>query len=299
MVTFTHVLYPTDLSDASRPALRYAAAVARWYDARLTVLHVVPTFDAIAVPSDTVGAPGPVVQPPTRDEVEAEMRLSMPDHALDGIDARVVAESGDPVRVIAEHARALAVDLLVMGTHGRSGFKRLVSGSVTESVLRTAPCPVLTVPPHIATGAPADAVFGRILCATDFSPASTRALVIGLDLARQSNGRVTVVHAWHVDDEPRVHAYAGDLRRQREEQARADLHALVSAEPQTWCDIEEVVVRGRAPDEILRVAGEQASDLIVMGAQSHSGVGLALVGSTTQHVVRSAACPVLVVRGAQ
>jgi nucleotide-binding universal stress UspA family protein len=299
MIKFSHVLYPTDLSHASRPALRHAAAVARWYEASLTVLHVVPTFEPIAVPSETTGAPGSQVEPPSQAEVEAAVRRSLPADTIEGLDVRVVAAAGDPVKVIVEHARSSSADLVVMGTHGRSGFRRLVSGSVTESVLGAAPCPVLTVPPHADGDATPHATFRRLLCATDFSPASKRALTVGLDLARQSNGRVTVLHTWHVEDEPRVHAYVGDIRHQLEERARAALHDLVAAEPQTWCDIDEIVAMGSASHEILRVAAEQASDLIAMGAQSHHGLGLTLVGSTTQHVVRAAECPVLVVRGPQ
>jgi len=77
MVTFTQVLYPTDLSEAARPAARYAAAIARWYGARLTVLHVVPTFEPIPIPSDRTGAATTLVQPPARDSVEADVRRAL------------------------------------------------------------------------------------------------------------------------------------------------------------------------------------------------------------------------------
>jgi nucleotide-binding universal stress UspA family protein len=209
MVVFTHVLYPTDLSEAARPALRYAAAVARWYNTRLTVLHVVPTFDGVAIPSGQIGAPSAVVYPPSQDEVLGEMRQAVRLDALAGIDATFAARAGDPARQIVDQAVEGAADLIVMGTHGRGGFDRLLSGSVTEKVLRRAPCPVLTIPPHAPPGREAEAIFARILCPMDFSPSAQQALGFALDLARQSNGSVTVatVIEWLAEEEPRVYEH--------------------------------------------------------------------------------------------
>jgi len=299
MVTFTHVLYPTDLSAASRPALRYVVAMAHWYGARLTVLHVVPTFDPIRVPSDRVGVGTTLYQPPTREDVEADVRATLSSDDVGGLDVAVTCAAGDPVRVIVEQART--ADLIVMGTHGRSGVDRLLSGSVTERVFRLAPCPVLAVPPQMPSDAGANAVFRRILCPVDFSPSSGRALEIALDLARQANGTLTVVTVieWLAEEEPRstAHFNVSEYRRHLIEDTRARLRALLSDESRTWCDIDEVVLLGRAHREVLRLAAEKQCDLVVMGAQGRGGVSLAFFGSTTQPVVRGATSPVLVVRG--
>lgn len=298
MVTFTQVLYPTDLSEAARPAARYAAAVARWYAARLTVLHVVPTFDPIRVPSDRPGAATTLVHPPTRDAVEAEVQAALSSEGLIDLDVAVIAAAGDPVRVIVEYAGS--ADLVVMGTHGRSGVDRLLSGSVTERVFRLAPCPVLAVPPQVASGGGSEAVFRRILCPVDFSPSSQRALEVALDLARQANGALTVVTVieWLAEEEPRATAHfnVSEYRQHLIEDTRTRLRALLSDESRTWCDIDEVVSLGRAHREVLRLAAEKQSDLIVMGAQGRGGASLAFFGSTTPPVVRGATCPVLVVR---
>ncbi|MGD9903979.1 MAG: universal stress protein [Dehalococcoidia bacterium] len=299
MVTFSHVLFPTDLSDPSLRAASFAAAIARWYDARLTVLHVVPTFEPVTVPSEA-GYQGVTVQPPAPEEVRRQMTQAVPGDALAGLDVRFEPTSGDPVRVIANRARADAVDLIVMGTHGRSGFDRLMTGSVTERVLRTAPCPVLTIPPHAAPAAEGGPL-ARILCAVDFSPASEAALRLALDLARQSNGAVTVLHAveWLEEEEPRAHAHfnVSEYRRYLRQDVKTRLDSLLTNESREWCDIDTMVTFGRAHREVLRVAHEQGTDLIVMGAQGRGGMGLALFGSATPPVVRDAACPVLVVRG--
>jgi nucleotide-binding universal stress UspA family protein len=140
-------------------------------------------------------------------------------------------------------------------------------------------------------------LFARVLCPLDYSPASLQALGLALEVAREAKGRVTVVHACELADEPRLHAYLGEVRQQTLDIARERLHALLADDPGTSGDVEQIVVLGRPGREILKIAGQQASDLIVMGAQGRGGIGLVLVGSTTQDVIRAATCPVLVVRG--
>ena len=146
MIEFKQVLCPVDLSASSVHSLAHAVALAGWYDARLTVLHVVPTFDPVNVRGD-LGEPIRVVNPMPREQVIEEVRRAMglPASAPNAV---VVAEAGDASTVIIDQAVSTRADLIVMGTHGRRGFKRLLLGSVTETVLREAPCPVLTVPPR-------------------------------------------------------------------------------------------------------------------------------------------------------
>lgn len=301
MVEFKHILCPTDLSDASAPALSYGAAFAVWYGAQLSLLHVVPTFDAIQVPPSTLGGAVQVVYPSTREEVLASMRKQADATGASAVNPYYVAEAGDPIDTIVDQALGMSADLLVVGTHGRSGFNRLLHGSVTEAVLHRAPCPVLTVPPQSAD-APGNVAFKRIVCAMDFSPASMQALGFALDLARQADGTVTLLHAVEglPDEEPRVHAHfnVAEYRTYLIEDARARLEKLVAGEPRTWCEIEPLVTVGRGYREILRVAAERDASLIAMGAQGRGGVGLTLLGSSTHQVIRAATCPVLTVRGA-
>jgi nucleotide-binding universal stress UspA family protein len=298
MIRFQHILCPTDLSHASRPALRYAAAIAAWSEAQLTVLHVVPTFDAIQIPPGALGETITVVYPSTRDEVRAALHQQVDAAGADAVHPVLEAHDGNALDVIVDRALTLPADLLVMGTHGRSGFNRLMYGSVAEQVLHRASCPVLAVPPHAP--ADADVTFNRVLCAVDFSPASFQALGFALDLARQANGTLTVVHVveWLLEQEPRAYTHFNvpEYRQHLIEDARARIAELVAGESQTWCAIEPLVTVGRAYREILRVADEQKSELIVMGAQGRGGLGLALAGSATHQVVRGATCPVLTVR---
>ena len=299
MVEFKQIICPVDFSESSVRAFAHAAAIARWYDAQLTVLHVVPTFEPIQVRGE-LAEPIRVVTPMPREQVLEEMTRSLNLPALSSRATRI-AESGDPQATIIDQALSTKADLIVMGTHGRRGFKRLLLGSVTEAVLREAPCPVLTVPPHTPSGVSQTVTFKRILCPIDFSPSALQALGFALDLARQADGRVTLLHVveWLAEEEPRASAHFSvpEYRRYMVEDGQERLRNLVFEESRAWVEIDDVVVFGRTYREILRAAETEPVDLIVMGAQGRGGIGLALFGSTTQQVVRGAMCPVLTVRG--
>lgn len=294
MIEFKQIICPVDFSQSSVRALAHAAVIARWYDAELTVLHVVPTFDAMQVRGDLV-QPIRVVTPMPREQMLEEMTRSL---NLAALSPRAIptAEAGDPQATIIDEAISKKADLIVVGTHGLRGFKRLLLGSVTEAVLRKAPCPVLTVPPHASATVSEPVTFKRILCPIDFSPSALLALGFALDLARQADGLVKLLHAmeWLPDEEPRITA-GFSIPEVRD--ARERLRTLVSEESRTWVEIDDLVVFGSASGEILRAAETEPVDLIVMGAQGRGGIGLALFGSTTQQVVRGAMCPVLTVRG--
>jgi nucleotide-binding universal stress UspA family protein len=301
MIKFTRILYPTDLSAAAAPALEYAASLARWYEASLTVLHVVPTFDAIQLPPDALGETTHVVYPPTREAIAADMRRTLDLDRFEALDVHVRVETGDPDQVIVDQALTQGASLVVMGTHGRRGFDRLFHGAVAERVLRRAPCPVLMIPPHVVP-APEDPIFTRILCPIDFSPASQQAFGFALDLASQSNGAIIAMHVveWMADTDAAPYGpfNVADYRGHLETDAEARLRTLSESEPHPWCEVTPVVVTGRSHREILAQASAVNANLIVMGSQGRGGMGGVFFGSTTQHVVRAAECPVLVVRSA-
>jgi nucleotide-binding universal stress UspA family protein len=300
MIEFKRILCPVDFSDSSTRALAHAAALARWYDAQLTVLHVVPTFEPMQVQAE-LGVPVHFVNPMTREEIVGQMRPFL-ERAGVSSEAQLSAEAGDAPTTIVDQALTTRADLIVIGTHGRRGFKRLLLGSVAETVLHEAPCPVLTVSPHTAATTADVVTFKRILCPIDFSPSALQALGFALDLARQVDGLVTLLHVveWLPEDEPRASAHFNvpEFRGYMVNDAKQRLRSLVAEEARAWCEIDDVIVSGRAHREILRAAEARSAELIVMGSQGRGGVGLALFGSTTQQVVRSAVCPVLTVRGA-
>ncbi len=300
VVEFTQILCPVDLSELSMRPLRYATAFARWYDARLTALHVVPTFEPMQIRAGTLGDPVQIVQPVPQEDVLQELRRALDLAGASTLDPTVVAEAGDAAEVILDRAVAMPADLLVMGTHGRSGLNRLLLGSLTETVLHRAPCPVLTVPPHAPASAPSDVAFRHILCAMDFSPAALQAFGFAMELAREADGSVTLIQAieWLAEEEPRelAHFNVAEYRQILISDAHERMQTLIADESGTYRNVRHVIEVGRAYREILRVASEIPADLIVMGAHGRGGPGLTPFGSTTHQVVRAATCPVLTVR---
>jgi nucleotide-binding universal stress UspA family protein len=281
--------------------MSYAEAFARWYRARLTVLHVIPTFEPIDVNPATFDAAVQVALPASREEILHELRRITDSVGLGPLDPTLSALEGDPVRTIVDQVLAIGADLVVMGTHGRRGFERMLLGSVAEKVVQKAPCPVLLVPPHLTAATRSEATFKRILCPMDFSPSALQAFGFAVDLARQADGVLTVLHAleWLVEEEPRQYAHFNvpEYRSYLIQDAHERVRTLVAEEAKGLSAIEERVAVGRAYREILKLAAEFGTDLIVMGAQGRGGLGLTLFGSTTQQVVRAAPCPVLTVRG--
>lgn len=297
MIRLQRILCPVDLSEFSRRALHHAVALARWYDADVTALSVRPT---VLTPTPWVEYPAsfPLESPEDRQRADDAVRAFVRETA-GPVGANVVLKEGPVVSEIITAAMELPADLIVMGTHGLSGFERFVLGSVTEKVLRKAPCPVLTVPPASAVADTAVA-FKTIVCGVDFSPASRRAFDHALSLAEESGGHLVLVHVleWFAAEEPRISAHfnVSEYRHLREREAREQLGGWVPEEARTWCDPEVVIGYGKPYAELLRVATEKRADLLVLGVHGHTILDLALFGSTTQHIVREAVCPVLTVR---
>jgi nucleotide-binding universal stress UspA family protein len=296
MLQFKRVLCPVDFSPISRRALDHAAEVARWYEAELTVLHVVPLLPTV------FGFPSPVALPAEPAASEAVLRelASFAERAATAARrAATVVREGSPAIEILHYAAEHDTDLLVLGTHGRSGFERFMIGSVAEKVLRKASCPVLTVPPR-AESAPETPVFRRIVCGMDFSPAANAALGHALSLAQEANARLTLLHVvdWMGErDLSRYPQFDADAYRRRVTgEARARLEALVPAGVSDWCEVDARVACGKPYAEILRVAEAEQAELVVLGVHGSGTIDRMLFGSTTTHVVRAALCPVLTVR---
>jgi nucleotide-binding universal stress UspA family protein len=199
MIEISRILCPVDYSEPSALALRTAMMLARWYGAEVLVPHVV----ALALPAVPFAAATPVVlTPEQRAQVDAQLRQFIDAAEPDGVEVTTAVLEGPAVSEVLRQAEDWPADLVVMGTHGRSGFDYLLMGSVTERLLRKADVPVLTVragvdPPGTSPPAP----FRRILCPVDYSPASLNALRYALSLVQESGGRLTLLHVmeWPVD----------------------------------------------------------------------------------------------------
>ena len=303
MVNIKHVLCPVDFSEFSRHAFGRAVAVARGHGADVTVLHVLPVPSAVpALPYGPEG-PGPFgFEAVDRDRVHAELSRFLGTGDSVGVPVRFeTAEAPSVQKEILLQTSKTSADLVVVGTHGRSGFDHLFLGSVAEKTLRTSRVPVLVIPPHTRDVVPApDEPFRSVLCALDFSPDSARAFEYAASLARHGAGRLTLLHVVEpmpVGYDPMVGPpfdIAGyELRM--EESARAQLQKLAPDRMTAGCEVETVLARGKAYKEILRVAAEGLADLIVVGVHGRNAFDRLVFGSTTEHIIRRARCPVLAV----
>lgn len=290
MVAIRRILCPIDLSDASGRSLDYATTLARWYESRVTILHIIDASVISRLPE------GPNVSPLIADDVRRFCEPWM--SSLDAVD--VIVDVGDAAREIAARAERMPADLLVLGTHGRSGFERLWLGAVSEKVLRKVGCPVLTVSPN-AQSADTAPLFKTILCAIDFSDSSLRALEYALSLAEENLSKLILLHVVEpiadlgLKDESASFAVP-EYERLVAEDAGRRLAALVPDEASAWCEPRAVVAKGKPHREILRVARETQSELVVMGVHGHGVIDLALFGSTTHHVIRGGQALVLTLR---
>jgi nucleotide-binding universal stress UspA family protein len=295
VIEINNILCPVDFSDLSRRALDHAVAVAKWYSAHLTLLyvHVVPKA---ALPSF---APEPeALVSPARAQLQQTLE-GWAEEAAKGMSVDCLVNEGsvaDEIVVEAESA-----DMLVMGTHGRSGFDHLVLGSVAEKVLRKANCPVLTIPRAAADATAAvPGLFHHIVAAVDFSDASQQAFAFAMSIAEEADAHLTALHVVDLPEAVETWIVDSPEGRGRLEQWKqgtlSRLRELVPDDIRPYCHVEERVEEGKPYREILRVADERSAGLIVIGAHGRGIVEQAFVGSTAQHIVRQAVCPVLTVR---
>ena len=304
MTEIRRILCPIDFSDCSRRALDHARAIAKWYHSTITLVHVSPIVPLAAYASGSGVVPSANLSPEEREALLMSMRQFGAAEASSGLRFDYLLAEGGTAAQILNAADTLASDLIVIGTHGRSGFERLMLGSVTEKVLRKATCPVLSVPPHSTDAVPVPPVFRRALCAVDFSECSIYALEYAISLAQEAGTSLTVLHVIDIAPEiPDIHGLMMggviDVREfiaQVDERARARLKELVPDSLRTSCHVDVMVVPGRSYREVLRVAGDQSSDLIVLGVHGRGPVDRLFFGSTAQQVVREATCPVLTLR---
>jgi nucleotide-binding universal stress UspA family protein len=294
MINFTRILCPVDLSEFSQRAVDHAAAIAHWYEASLTALFVFANMPVMDVP--------PLVLPDVERERILEAMRAVTRQVPSGVPVDLqVREAYEVHREILAEAERMRADLLVLGSHGRSGFGRLLLGSVTEKVMREARCPTLVVPRRAPETSPSEPVrFRKILCPVDFSEGSLDALSYATGLAEEADAELTALHVIETPPEivarPAAEPVDVDrIRAEAEAERLRELRELIPADARTFCTVHTAVREGAAYREILRVAGEINADLIVMGVQGRGAVDLMVFGSNTARVTRSATSPVLIV----
>jgi nucleotide-binding universal stress UspA family protein len=304
-VSIKNILCPTDFSDFSERAMRRATALARWFDCPVTALHVIPYLPPTLLVPPPLGAGMPVL--PTGllteriEDVEAELAKIVAMYEKSGPKVRPEILTGQPWREIESCAKELPADLVVLGTHGRSGWDRFLMGSTTEKLIRRLQCPVLTIGPKDSM--PPSMLFRKILCALDLTAASQTTVDLAFSFAEEDLAAVTLLHVIDGDRsewfpaEPQLKTHKDFVASVREGAVR-EMHRLAQDAP-AFCKIDNLASEGTAWRQIVETAQKVEADLIVVGAHGRGGGGEWFLGSTAAQTLRHAPCPVLLARPAR
>ena len=290
-IALKNILLLTDFSPPSEVALPFAVSIAREFGARVHALHVLMPEPYVYT---TPEATGMAIE---AQEENAQAEMQRVDAQLTGVPHEVSVVRGAGLwSAVEQEIVDCDADLVVLGTHGRTGAQKLLLGSVAEEIFRRASVPVLTIGPWVRSGAHNGAHFHRVLFASDFTPESLAAAPYAISLAQEHEARLMLLH---VLPEPKRR----DQNRPNEisvAHAMHELFELVPKEVELWCRPDPVVEYGEPAERILQAATDRDADLIVLGVRSAAGrLGAAThLGRTIAHkIVAHAKCPVLTVRG--
>jgi nucleotide-binding universal stress UspA family protein len=291
-ISLKNILFLTDFSEPSEAALPFAAAIARGYGARVYALNVfmpapyvftTPKLSAAAIEAEEENA-------------KAEMRRV--EAAFAGLSHETIVEQGIGVWPAVQQAtRDHNIDLIVLGTHGRTGAEKFLLGSVAEEIFRCSTVPVLTIGPSVRNGTHSGGQFHRVLFATDFTAASVAAAPYALSFAQENHARLVLLH---------VMRHPGPRNGEEEDrfelsvaEAIHQLYETVPKDAELYYPPEVAVEYGNPAERIVAAAQQRRADLIVLGVRDvagHIGAATHLERATAHKVVAHAQCPVLTVR---
>jgi nucleotide-binding universal stress UspA family protein len=285
----------TDISDFSNHSVSWGVALAREFRAKLFVCHVVD------FPAAVTYGNGPIFfmdqQSQAMDNAHKQIKRLIGDQQVRWEPLITIGHAGDEITRLAGEKGA---DLVISSTHGRSGLKRLILGSVTERLMRTLHCPLLVVrgPEHDLNVLSGQRInFKKILVGCDFSEDSRLAFQYGLSLAQEFQSELHLVHVkesavyaeWlkvSVDMEEVLYHALNDKIGEK-------LGKMIPEEASNWCKPTIGLLEGKPNEELIGYAKEHQISLIVLGARGQGLVERMFVGSTTDRVIRQGPCPVL------
>ena len=293
----TRILLATDGSKEATLAARTAADIAQKTDSELDVVYVGPSLEYVGMgPPQIADIPAP-----TQEQLSAEARelLEAEVEQVKGA-GRTVAQAhlrlGAPAQEIVDLAEKLSAGLVVIGSRGRGGIRRALMGSISDSVVRHAHCPVLIVRGE-ENGEPVFPLRKRILLATDGSEEGELALQTAVDLANSTNSELHVVTVG-LPDLPDYVELLEEAYRRLEREAQQTLEEQVKKIEEAGGIIAKahLVMEGPPAHEIVRLSEELSAGLVVMGSRGLGGMRRALLGSVSDSVIHHAHCPVLIIR---
>jgi len=289
-LTLKNILLLTDFSEASELAVPFAIAIAREYESKVYAMHVLTPIPL------AYGSPESAAAAIEGLEEGAKAGMQRVDAQLVGVPHETLLVRGESVWPSVEHVLAeCEVDLLIVGTHGRTGAMKLLLGSVAEEIFRRANVPVLTIGPSTIRVIHGFVQFHRVLFATDFSKEAQAAAPYAISMAQRHQARLLLLHVMRDPNFKRSERTSQDSVANVMHQ----LYELVPAEAELWCRPEATVRFGSPAERILEAAMELEADLIVLGvrdAAGHLGAATHLERTTAHKVVAHAPCPVLTVQ---
>jgi nucleotide-binding universal stress UspA family protein len=289
------ILFPTDFSDVAEGAFAHAAHLALQYNATIHVFNVVgPDADESANPMDFL----PVRSAEETPDEEAVRKMDVQTVTQERGTVPVVyaqTNSDSPPDAIVNRAEEQDIDLVVMGTRGRRGMNRLLSGSVSEVVVRRAPCPVFTV---LARDEGAGPAINRVLAPVDLSDQSELVLNHAAALSESYAAPLDLLHVVEEAAYPNVYGLdpLAPSAPNVQDRAREALETLASELDLRTDPVNVHVLAGNAARDIVEFAEDQVADLIVMATHGRTGLERFLIGSVAEKVVRRAPCPVFTLK---
>jgi len=285
-LTFKNILFPTDFTEASTGALPYALAIAKAYGSKLYLTHAVAPQPPLSIPLEPI----PLEMDPLWQQARDRLTRYLDSAPVRDVAREGVLEQGNLWSVLDDVICRHSIELIVLGSHGRHGLKKLVLGSNAEQVFRRAPCPVMTIGPAAMGEGHEHSAFRHIVFATDFSKGSLSALPYALSLAEENQAQLTLAHLIPL------------VPMQHQEEVRATamkrLLELIPSDAEDWCRVECVVSFEFPAEGILSLAETRHADLIVMGVHAKAPRSSShLPWAIAYEVVCHAKCPVLTVRG--
>jgi nucleotide-binding universal stress UspA family protein len=297
-IQLKRILCATDFSDLSNQTISFGIALAKSFDAKLFVCHI------IDLPFAAMN--GEVQLDPIEQQdrmmafAQEQLEQLFEKESIEWQPLVSIGHTADEISRIVDKKR---IDIAISATHGRSGLKRLLLGSVTERLMRTLSCPLLIIKEQ--GGAPAEmkrTAFPprRILVGCDFSTDSDLAFQYGLAMAQEFEAELHLAHV--VEPPVYQNVLFSDVssglynRDAMLEELNDKLERMVPDEARNWCDLTTVLREGKADEELTRYADTNDMDLVALGVRGHGLVETLFVGSTTDRVARRSPCPVLSVR---
>ena len=296
MKFYKRILFPTDFSECSEKGFEYASRIAKSYNAELHIIHVNIQYYNRYGPEFII----PVTSEDAK-SYQLELRKYMDKYVSKcGISENKIikkyASGFAAAPTIVDYAKNNGIDLIVMCAYGRRGLRHMLLGSVAEEVIKTSPCNVITICNEDSIKSEPK----RVLVPTDYSSHAFRAVLAGYNITQKLGADITLLHVIE-DPVPSLYYLPGDeetIDRFYELTAKDAKKKLddINKDAGIRLNYKIKVIRVHVASSITKYASDNKVDLIVMGSHGYTGLTHFLLGSTTDKVVRSATCPVMIVK---